>query len=107
MAHEFRLPQPPRSVPLTLAVTTAAGSKIAWFVLAFSSLFFWLFCARADLSALTFQPPYEEAQGTVTRVKRTGASENRQSIVGVEYSYRARRGAPGNVVRARERARGR
>lgn len=68
----------------------AVGSKIAWFVLAFSSLFFWFFCTRADLSFLTFRPPYEDVQGTVTNIKSTGASENRQSIVRVEYSYRVR-----------------
>jgi hypothetical protein len=48
MANQYRLPQPLRSVPLSLAVTTAVGSKIAWLVLAFSSLFFWLFCASTS-----------------------------------------------------------
>jgi len=88
MSREFRLPPPPRNVPISLAVTTAVGSIIAWLLLAFSSLFFWLFCTRADLSFMTFRPPYEEAQGTVRAIKTTGASEDRQKIVRVDYSYR-------------------
>jgi hypothetical protein len=87
MPNDFRLPSPPRAVPLSFVVVNAAGSKIAWLVLAFASLFFWLFCARADLSFLTFRPPYAEAQGTVTDIGSTAASENRQSIRAVGYSY--------------------
>lgn len=88
MSREFRLPPPPRNVPFSLAATTAVGSIIAWLVLAFSSLFFWLFCTHADLSFATFRPPYEETQGTVRAIKATGASENRRQIAGVEYTYR-------------------
>jgi hypothetical protein len=82
-----RLPPPPRSVPLTLFVVNAAGSKIAWLVLGFASIFFWGFCAQADLSFLTFRPPFEETSGTVVTVKATGARENRQTIQKVEYTY--------------------
>jgi hypothetical protein len=88
MSREFRLPPPPRSVPFSLALVTAVGSIIPWLLLAFSSLFFWLFSTRADLSFATFRPPYEEVQGTVRAIKSTGASENRQKIARVDYSYR-------------------
>jgi Protein of unknown function (DUF3592) len=88
MSRHFRLPPPPRSVPFSLSVATAVGSIIPWLLLAFSSLFFWLFCARADLSLVTFRPPYAEAQGTVRAIKATGASESRQKIARVDYSYR-------------------
>jgi len=88
MSRDFRLPPPPRSVPFSLSAVTAVGSTIAWLLLAFSSLFFWLFCTRADLSFVTFRPPYEEAQGTVRAINATGASENHQQIAGVDYSYR-------------------
>jgi hypothetical protein len=87
MSTDFRLSLPPRRVPLSFVVVNTAGSKIAWLILAFASLFFWLFCMRADLSLLTFRPPYAEAQGTVTDVGRTAASENRQNIRAVGYSY--------------------
>ncbi|HEY4641714.1 MAG TPA: DUF3592 domain-containing protein [Thermoanaerobaculia bacterium] len=87
MQKEFRLPPPPRNVPLPLAIVMVTGSKIAWGVLAFASIFFWLFCARADLSFLTFQPPFEEAQGTVTSVRDAGAREDRQNLYAIEYSY--------------------
>jgi len=88
MSFDFRLSPPPRSVPFSLAAVTAVGSIIAWLLLAFSSIFFWLFCARADLSFVTFRPPYEETQGTVRAIKATGASEDRQKIARVDYSYR-------------------
>jgi len=87
MSYESHLPPPPRDVPLPLAAVTAVGSKIAWLVLAFSSIFFWLFCARADLSFLTFRPPYQETRGTVIESKSANASENNQRIYAVGYSY--------------------
>ena len=87
VSSDFRLPLPPRAVPLSFVVVNVAGSKIVWLILAFSSIFFWLFCMRADLSFFTFRPPYAEAQGTVTDISRTAASENRQNIRAVGYSY--------------------
>jgi hypothetical protein len=90
MSDEYRLPPPPRSVPLPLVVNLAVGSKIAWLVLVFASIFAWLFCANADLSFVTFRPPYEQAQGTVMRISPTNASENRQTIQRIDYSYRVR-----------------
>jgi len=82
-------PPAPRSVPLSLFFANALGPPIVWLILAFSSIFFWGFCAHADLSVLTFRPPFEETSGTVVTVTKSGAKEDRQEVYKVEYTYAA------------------
>ncbi len=84
---ELPLPPPPRSVPLSLLLANALGSKIAWLVLAFSSIFFWFFVMRADLAFIAFRAPYETTQGRVIESRKTGATENRAAVYQVRYEY--------------------
>lgn len=83
-----RLPQPPRRVPLSLQITNVLGgfAQIGWFVFGFGMVFVWTFCSNADLSAITFHAN-AHAQGRVTRVEGTGASENHQKIYANHYEY--------------------
>jgi len=87
--QELRLPPPPRHVPLSLFIANATGSKIAWLVLAFASVFFWFFAMRADLAFIAFRPPYQEAEASVIGSRKTGASENKVSVYEVRYEYSA------------------
>ncbi|MFA6958148.1 MAG: DUF3592 domain-containing protein [Thermoanaerobaculia bacterium] len=87
--HALRMMAPPRSVPLScrLALMLNAGVQIGFFVLAFSTPFFWLFVANADLPSITFRGERMRTNGVVTEVVRTNASENKTRIWALHYSY--------------------
>jgi len=88
-AHAFRIMAPPRSVPFScrLAVMLNAGVQIGFFVLAFSTPFFWLFVANVDLPSLTFRGERMRTNGAVTAVVRTNASQNKTHIWALHYGY--------------------
>jgi hypothetical protein len=87
--HALRMMAPPRSVPLScrLALMLNAGVQIGFFVLAFSTPFFWIFVANADLPFLTFHGERMRTNGTVTAVVDTHASEERGQIWQLNYTY--------------------
>jgi hypothetical protein len=84
----FRFSPPPRHVPVSIRFLNLfnAASQIALVWILFSTPFFWLFSARADLSGLTFRGS-AATNGTVTDVIETGASENEMDVYSVHYSY--------------------
>jgi hypothetical protein len=87
--HALRMMAPPRSVPLScrLALMLNLGVQIGFFVLAFSTPFFWLFVANADLPWLTFRGEVTRTNGAVTSVVSTHASENKRHIWALSYRY--------------------
>ncbi|HJZ98034.1 MAG TPA: hypothetical protein VKE70_16100, partial [Candidatus Solibacter sp.] len=57
-AHSNPIGEPPRKIPLTLAVQMylgGVGTQIGWLLLAFGSIFFWAFAWHADLSGWRFR----------------------------------------------------
>ena len=85
----LRFAPPPRPVPFSLSILTSlnAIAQVGFAVLAFSSIFFWVFAANADFSFLTFKAAHGRATGTVTRVVDTSASQNRSTIHANHYEY--------------------
>jgi hypothetical protein len=85
----LRMMTPPRSVPLScrLALLLNAGVQIGFFVLAFSTPFFWLFVGNANLDVISFRGETMRTNGAVTSVEDTHASENKRHIWGVRYRY--------------------
>jgi hypothetical protein len=81
-------PQPPRSIPLSTRLSNLfnAASQIALAWTLFSTPFFWLFGAQADLSGITFLMA-TATNGTVTETVETSASEGDASIYKVYYRY--------------------
>lgn len=73
----LRFASPPRYVPISLRALNYLNifALIGWFLLAFSSPFFWLFAGNADLSVVTFRGAINRAQGWVTSIRATNASE--------------------------------
>jgi len=64
-AHSYPIGEPPRTIPLSLAVQMylgGVGTQIGWALLAFGSIFFWTFAWHADLSGWRFR------DGNVSRV---------------------------------------
>jgi hypothetical protein len=84
----FDFPQPPRFIPLSTRLSNlfngATQIALAWTL--FSTPFFWLFGAQADLSGITFLLA-TATNGTVTEVFETSASEGDASIYKVYYRY--------------------
>jgi hypothetical protein len=62
-------------------------TQIAWIVFGFGFLFFLLFGLNADYSFVTFRNADGRADGRVTRVVTTGASENEQAVQASHYEY--------------------
>jgi hypothetical protein len=85
----LRLAAPPREVPLSLRVSTLFNvvTQIGFFLLAFSSPFFWAFAWNMDHSWLTFRGDIVRTNGTVTDVSDTRTSENRRRIYEIRYTY--------------------
>ncbi|HEX7808300.1 MAG TPA: DUF3592 domain-containing protein [Thermoanaerobaculia bacterium] len=82
------LAPPPRHVPLSLRVLNYFNvfSLVGWVFFGVSMIFFWVFAGNADLSFITFRT-HEHAQGKVTKVDTTGASENRSRVMATHYEY--------------------
>ncbi|MBI2214970.1 MAG: DUF3592 domain-containing protein [Acidobacteria bacterium] len=85
----LRMMAPPRQVPLSslLVLLLNVGVQIGFFVLAFSTPFFWLFVGNADLPAITFRGETMRTNGRVVEIEDTLASENKRRIWGVHYRY--------------------
>ena len=84
-----RLAPAPRSVPMSLRLSNIfnAGAQLGFFVLLFSTPFFWMFAGNADLSFVTFRGSTATAIATVTHVDDTAASESHQRIYANHYSF--------------------
>lgn len=84
-----RLAPAPRPVPLSLRLSNIfnAGAQLGFFLLLFSTPFFWMFAGNADLSFVTFRGATATAIATVTHVDDTAASESRQRIYANHYSF--------------------
>jgi uncharacterized protein DUF3592 len=82
------LAPPPRHVPLSLRVLNYFNvfSLIGWVFFGVGMIFFWVFAGNADLSVLTFRN-HEHAQGKVTKVDTTGASENHSRVMATHYEF--------------------
>jgi len=80
---------PPRRVPVSLKIVNFFNpfTQIGWAVLGFGMLFFWVFGANADFSFLTFPGSHPTVPGTITRVDKTAASENRSPVHANHYQY--------------------
>jgi hypothetical protein len=85
-----RLGPPPRHVPLALRLRLSLGGfpQIGFFLLLFSTPFFWLFAANADLSGVLVRGQLTRTTGTVVRVTDTHASEGKVAVQRVEYVFR-------------------
>jgi hypothetical protein len=86
MAMHFAAP--PRRVPLSLRIVNFFNglAQIGWVVFGFGFIFFWVFGLQADLSFATFHVD-GRANGRVTRIESTGASENKQPVQKHHYEY--------------------
>lgn len=95
-----RLGEPPRDVPLAVRVYTVFGgclAQVGWLGLAFGSMFGWFFAGNADVSSLVlFRTGVSRAQGVVTSVRDTHASENRVKVQEVSYRF----AGPGGEARS-------
>jgi hypothetical protein len=89
MHNHLRFTAPPRRVPLSLRIVNFFNgwAQVGWGVFGFGMIFFWIFGASADFSAITFRDPEGRAPGYVTKVEETGASENEQAISASHYQY--------------------
>ncbi|MGZ4810492.1 MAG: DUF3592 domain-containing protein [Thermoanaerobaculia bacterium] len=83
-----RLSSPPRRVPLSLRTLATFNivTQVGLVFATFGSFFFWVFAPNADLSFFNFRG-LSEAQGYVTRVEKTNASENRARVRANHYTY--------------------
>ena len=81
------LAPPPRAMPLSLRIIHTLGSQLAWIVFGFTTVFFWQFVMKADLSFLTFRGPFRFAAARITDVKDTGARESKIRIFANYYEY--------------------
>ncbi|HEX6178719.1 MAG TPA: DUF3592 domain-containing protein [Thermoanaerobaculia bacterium] len=79
----------PRRVPLSIRVANTFNmfSQIGWFLLAFSSIFVWVFVGNADLSFVTFRGEVAKAVAQVTKVEETNASEDDTKVMATHYQY--------------------
>ena len=100
----------PRPVPLSLQVVNFFNgfSQIGWLVFGFGMIFFWIFTLNADFSFATFRD-FATADGKVTSVESTGASENDVNVKANHYefsvagrTYRGRSYSTGDEVAAGE-----
>jgi hypothetical protein len=85
----LRFAPPPRPVPFSLSIvnTLNAIAQIGWAVFGFGMIFFWGFVTNADFSFVTFRGERAKANGMVTRVVDTSASQNKQRIHAHHYQY--------------------
>lgn len=74
-------------MPLSLSIINTLGSQIAWIVFGFTSIFFWGFVMKADLSFITFRAPFRFAAARITDVKDAGAQESKIRIYANHYEY--------------------
>ena len=79
----------PRRVPLSLQVVNFFNgfSQIGWLVFGFGMIFFWIFTLNADFSFATFRGSIATANGKVTNVESTGASENDVNVKANHYEF--------------------
>lgn len=79
----------PRRVPLSLQVVNFFNgfSQIGWIVFGFGMIFFWVFTPNADFSFATFRGSIATANGKVTDVESTGASENDVNVKANHYEF--------------------
>lgn len=85
-----RLSAPPRTVPLSLRVSTLFGgmAAFAWGVLLCTTPIFWAFVMNAEvLAPVVLGAGAATTEGRVLATGETGASEDRRPIHWVEYSY--------------------
>jgi hypothetical protein len=79
----------PRRVPLSLQIVNLFNgfAQAGWLVFGFGMIFFWFFAFNADFSFVTFRGPYATAQGKVTKVETTHASENDVQVEANHYEF--------------------
>lgn len=79
----------PRRVPLSLQVVNFFNglSQAGWLVFGFGMVFFWVFTLNADFSFATFRGSIATADGKVTSVENTGASENEVAVKENHYEF--------------------
>lgn len=89
--EDHELAPPPRPVSLGATVEVVCGGllvQIGCAVLAFGSIFGWVFASHADLTQWThFSGRVETAQGTALELVRTGVSVNEVPVVGTRYTF--------------------
>jgi len=88
-SHPLQFAAPPRRVPLSLTILNFFNpvAQLGWGILGVGMLFFWIFGANADYSFLTFAGSHPTVQGTITRVDKTNASEDRGEVHANHYQY--------------------
>lgn len=87
---------PPRAVPLSSRLQVlfgGAGVQLAWFLLCFGLIFFWIFTADALITAVRLQGEFKATQGVVRSSHRVGTQGSRkrgheQAIMANEVGYR-------------------
>ena len=93
MEAHFPLAPPPRPVPFLLRAQVLFGgifSFIGWVFFTFGMVFAVVFSSSADLTSwYHFRGPVDTANGTLTEVTETSASENNVRIYSYKYSFRA------------------
>lgn len=91
MAHDPRLPPPPRQVTTGLRYLVLLGGPlgvIGWLLAAFGSIFVWAFLPMADPSFVLLRGPLGGAEGAVVSVEQTAAREDERAIWKVGFRFR-------------------
>jgi hypothetical protein len=93
VSSELRFSPPPRTVPASLVIANVFNlfGQIAWAVLGFGMIVFWVFAVNADLSFIRLRGPLANVEGEVVRVERTsfgeGSKGSSRPIYANHYMY--------------------
>src|SRR5215831_17544095 len=100
-AHSYRISEPPRTIPLTLAVQMylgGVGTQIGCLLLAFGSIFFWVFAWHADFSGWRFRAGnVSRVTGELLHCRQTSYSVDESPVYANEYHYRVGSASVGGV----------
>ncbi len=94
-SHYYNLSGPPRPVPWPIRGQVLFGgfmSQFGWLWFGFSMIFMWAFGLSVSLNSAYFLiGDIETAQGVVSAVDTTGASENETPVYANHYTFRVER----------------
>jgi hypothetical protein len=95
----FRPSDPPRAVPFMVRLRVLFGDGVhqfGWLFFGFGMIFVWVFVGQLDWSFLTFRGPLATCPGVVTGNASANASENKQDVFRIGYTFTT----PGGQERA-------
>lgn len=94
-SYTYNLSGPPRPVPWPIRAQAMFGgviSQFGWLWLGFTMIFLWVFGSMTSFSGLLFLVlDVDTAQGVVSTIGPTGASENETPVYANHYAFRVER----------------